>query len=421
MKIQDNYADGKILWFNDFYLEDDRMFFSAGNFNALYEFLIKEDKLQFLGTFKDENLLCKQLYGKIHRYKDKLIFTPLSAENIAIYDLKNKEFKAIPLPSPKIPCGFEGKFLNSVLLDNRLLMFPGRFYCVVEYNLDSDEVLVHDDWYNKCVKRWGKRSYLLFSYDMVKVGENIFLPSALNSGVFQYCLNENKYDFIDVICECKNLSTLAYDEEHFWSTTDDGKLLIMKDNGTIIECIDIYAVYGECGPFYRSIYEDGYLWLFLSQKSKIIKINCDNYIGEYEVLEFSEEEKTYSNLEYHTVNFVERKNGKIIFMSRANRELLYINNRTVNKYMDHIADTSMYSEKEVKEIDLYKINVEYANKKNLYFHEQNNVILHEKTSSADSLGFLLEEVDRKKSGEDNKDNSHSGKKVGESVYENCCN
>lgn len=42
VRLQDNYPDGNILWFNDFYLDEDRIIFSAGNFNGLYEYFISE-------------------------------------------------------------------------------------------------------------------------------------------------------------------------------------------------------------------------------------------------------------------------------------------------------------------------------------------------------------------------------------------
>lgn len=411
MKIEDNYPGGKVLWFNDFYLDESRVFFSAGNFNGLYEYLIKENKLNFLGTFKNESILGRQLYGKIHRYKDKLIFTPLSAENIAIYDLKDKTFEAVPLPLPKVPCGFEGKFLNSVMFNNKLFMFPGRFYCIVEYNFDSGDLWIHDDWYDECIKKWEKRSYLLFSYDMVKTGNEVFLPSALNSGIFKYCFNENQYDFINVSYKCKTLSTLAYDGEYFWSATDNGKLLIIKDNGTIIEDIDIYLTYGECGLFNRSIYDNGYLWLFLSQQSKIIKINCCNFKKEFEVIRFSEEEKEYTNLEYHTVNFIERKNNEIFFMARSNRELKYIHNGNIYDYIDNIVDTSGYSEKDVNAIDLYRAHIEYASKENLYFYKKNDIILFERTAFSDTLDFMLEEMNMRGNETIDKCNLNAGRKI----------
>ncbi len=415
MKIQDNYPEGNILWFNDFYLNDNRMFFSAGNFNGLFEYLINEKKLYFLGNFKNEGLLNMQLYGKIHKYKNKLIFTPMSADNIAVYDIKEKTFSAIHLPLPKIPCGFEGKFLNSVVVEDKIIMFPGRFYCIVEYNINSEELQIHDEWYDECIKRWGKRSYLLFSYDMVKIGNDIFLPSALTSGIFKYCLTENKYEFIDIPYKCKCLSTLAYDGEYFWSVTDDGKLLILKNNGLILKKIDVYITYGERGLVHRSVYDNGYIWLFFSQQSKIIKIKCYDCENEYEVIKYSEKEKEYTNLEYHAVDFVEKKKSDIFFMSRSSRDLKYIRNDKLNNYINYIIDTSGYCEKEVKGIDLYRANIEYANKINLYFHTQNNVILYEKTVFKDTLEFLLRETSRRIDMIENGVCLNFGKKIYQSI------
>lgn len=183
MKIQDSYPSGNVLWFNDFYYEDNKLIFSAGNFNGLYEYLIKENKLTFLGTFKNENIFVKQLYGKVHRYKDKLIFTPLSAENIAAYDLK-----------------------------------------------DNEELAIHDDWYSECIGRWGERSYLLFNFDMVNIHNEVYLPSAQHNGLFKYSLDRNKYELIEIPCEYTSITTVTFDEECSWCSANNGKLLKLNEN-----------------------------------------------------------------------------------------------------------------------------------------------------------------------------------------------
>lgn len=417
MKIQDNYPEGNVLWFNDYYSDEKKMIFSAGNFNGLYEYLIKDKKLLFLGNFKNESVLNKQLYGKIHKYKNKLIFTPMTADHIGIYDLEEKTFSAVHLPLPKIPCGFEGKFLNSVIVEDRVFMFPGRYYCIIEYNINSKELQIHDEWYDECINRWGKRSYLLFSYDMVEIGNEVFLPSALASGIFKYSLTENSFEFIDVPHKCKNISTLTHDGENFWLVTDDGKLLILKDNGVLVKEIDIYLTYGEKGLLHRSVYSSGYIWLFFSQESKIIKIKCCNFEKEYEVIKYSEKEKEYTNLEYHAVDFVQKKDNDIIFMSRSNRDLKCIHYGNINNFMNHFVDTSGYSEKEVKGTDLYRSNIEYASRRNLYLHIKKDVTLLERTAISDTLEFLLEEKEQQR--DVNADKFYLN--IGTKIYKNCMN
>ena len=77
MKIRDNYPDGKMFWFNDFYNDGENIFFSVGNFNGLYMYSLKDNRLLRLGRFKDEGLLGKQLYGDVYRFQNQLIFIPV--------------------------------------------------------------------------------------------------------------------------------------------------------------------------------------------------------------------------------------------------------------------------------------------------------------------------------------------------------
>lgn len=392
MKIEDNYPSGNILWFNDFYFEDNKIIFSVGNFNGLYKYNINEKNLEFIGNFKNENILMKQLYGKVHRYKDKLVFTPLGAENIGIYDLKSGMFESILLPFPKVSCGFEGKFLNSVIYDNKLFLFPGRVPYIAEYNFEKEKLIIHDNWYGEYNNKWGKKSSLLFGYDMVIIRDEIFLPSAHHNGLFRYCLKENMYEFIEIPCECKNIFTLAYDGEYFWCSTNNGKLLKLNVNGRISEEIDIFSTYGVKGIFAYSVYDDGYLWLFLSQTSIVVKISSDDFVKDFEIIRYSQEEKEYTNLEYNTINFIKKMNNRIFFMSRCNREIKCICNAAIENYLEHIMDTTEYIETNIETEDVYKAFIHYTERGNFYRHEKYEIALVEQTKSSETLNFLLNEI-----------------------------
>ena len=97
----------------------------------------------------------------MYKYQNKLVFIPLSAVNIGVYDLTNNKFESIDLPFPKMPCGFECKFLNSTIFNGKVFMFPGYASYIIELDLASMKVIVHDDWYRQYIGRWGKKSNLL--------------------------------------------------------------------------------------------------------------------------------------------------------------------------------------------------------------------------------------------------------------------
>lgn len=393
MKIKNNYPNGEVLWFHDFYLLDNNIIFSAGNFNALYEYSMEEKKLKLLGHFKNENILEKQLYGKIYKYFNELTFIPLGADNIAIYNLDNGKFDFLPLPIPNKSCGVECKFLNSIKFNKKIFMFPGYASYILEYNLEKKELIVQDNWYDDYINKWGKRSFLLFNYDMVVISNDIYLPSEQHNGLFKYSLDNNKYEFIEIDGRFNKVLTLTFDGKYLWCTTDSKKLLKMDKQGNIVDEIDLSHNCKKEDFFVRSIYDNGYLWIFISQQSVVLKIDCSNPVNNYEFIRYAQNEKSYTNLEYHAVNFVEKKNNKIIFMARTDRKLNYISNRgEIDSYLERIVDTTGYSEKNINSIEMYKLNLEIKNRENKYFKEKRSIAFLEQTEFSETIKFLKEEI-----------------------------
>lgn len=392
MRIQDIYPNGSMLWYNDFYLDSGKLIFSAGNFNGLYEYSIIEKKLKFIGNFINEGILSQQLYGKVNKYKQKLIYAPLAAENIALYDLESGKFGSIKLPRPKVACGYESKFLNSIMFDNKIYMFPGYAPYIAECNLEREKVNVFDSWYDEYMKKWGKESYLLFNYDLVMIENQIYLPSAQHSGLFRYVLDRNQFQFIEVQCNCQFISTIAYDGQRFWCSTNSGKLLILETDGTIIDEVDISLTYGHKGAFTYSVYENGHLWLFLSQESMILKINCNNYKHDFLTIRYSQYEKEYTNFEYHTVDFVEKKKDAVYFMSRSDREVKRISGGEVTGVIEGIHDVTGFSAKEIRGSDFYKAYQEQMRRKAFFCSQKYETLMEEKTAFSETISFLIEEM-----------------------------
>ncbi|MBD5492122.1 MAG: hypothetical protein HDR16_08425 [Lachnospiraceae bacterium] len=371
MKIYENYPDGKMLWFNDFYNDGDSIFFSAGNFNGLYKYSLKGNGLQRLGEFKDEFFLEKQLYGSAFRFENQLIFVPLSAYSIGIFNLENESFESVPLPVPKAEGGIECKFLNSVLYNNSIFAFPGYATYIIEYDINNKKIIVHDEWYGEFINRWEKRSNLLFHFDMVQINDMVYIPSAQYNGWFQYCLSKNTYMFMEVLSINERINTLCYDGKYLWSTTEK-KVIILNLDGTIVDQIDICAVYGVKGSFYHSVFDNGYLWLFFSQSSEALKIACSHYKEKFEIVQYCALEKRYTNYEYHAIDFIKKKKDGYCFLCRGNRILYKIVGGDAVKWLDAIEDTTDYSEQAIADVNILMEAMRYQDRTDAFLHRRNN-------------------------------------------------
>lgn len=420
MKLQDNYPDGRVLWFNDFYLEDNRMFFSAGNFNGLYEYSLTDKKVSFLGKFKDEYSLSKQLYGNVYKFENQLIFTPMSANSIGIYDLDKKDFETIALPMPEDACGYECKFLNSVIYKNSFFAFPGYSAYIIEYDIKEKKLKIHKSWYNEFLRRFKKKSNLLFNFDFVQINDAVYLPSEQYTGIFKYCLSDNTYEFIEILGICEHIHTLSYDGEHIWCSTNN-KLLILSLDGKLIEKIDILTTYGVEGDFYHSIYHEGYLLLFACQTSTVLRVDCINYKTKFKVIRYYKEEKKYTNYEYHAVNFVKKKSDKVTFMCRGDRTIQSIVDGNIEKYSDAIVDTTGYAERNVGVDEIYIEGNAYDEKREKYMHiNDKNIaernVFYERTLVHETMEFMLNIIEVPKIERQSFSVSSIGEKIYRSIY-----
>lgn len=392
MKIRDNYPDGKMFWFNDFYNDGENIFFSVGNFNGLYMYSLKDNRLLRLGRFKDEGLLGKQLYGDVYRFQNQLIFIPLSAFSIGIFNLENESFESVVLPVPKTEGGIESKFLNSVLYKDSIFAFPGYATYIIEYNINTKKITIHDDWYEEYINRWEKQSSLLFHFDMAQISDMVYIPSAQYNGWFQYCLSDNSYAFIEIKNISERINTLAYDGRYFWCSTNCS-LAILDLNGDIVDLIGIDNVYGVQGNFYHSAYDKGNLWLFSSQSSKALRISCNRYKEEFEIIQYCAKEKSYTSYEYHSIDFLKRKNEEYFFLCRGNRTLYKIDDENIEKYLEAIEDTTEYSGKNVSDIEIYIEEMLYQQKADKYLHRSvfENAVPFEKgnDSHAEDIGTRI--------------------------------
>lgn len=81
----------------------------------------------------------KMSYGLVECVKDKLYFIPRNETKIFIYSLKNKKAVSLNL---KI---FDGRcekplFRSCCKMENRLVLIPGRYPCIIEINTITDEI-----------------------------------------------------------------------------------------------------------------------------------------------------------------------------------------------------------------------------------------------------------------------------------------
>lgn len=111
----------------------------AISFNGLIKIDLETRIMELVTQIPGEDLFGIRLYGDILHYRNKLILIPMSAKEIAIFDIDSYEFKKIPID---VSMGTKSKlykndckFCKGILYDNYVYLLSCSFPAIIKMDL----------------------------------------------------------------------------------------------------------------------------------------------------------------------------------------------------------------------------------------------------------------------------------------------
>lgn len=131
--IFDMFDDGEYLWFTSI------------EYNALFKMSKRTFQVDYIGSFPGEEMYGYRLYTTINEWNDKLFFTPCSACEIGVYDMRNKRFEKINIgilrsDNDLLKAKYAKKFVSSFLYNNALILIPCCYDNIIIYDIVTGEV-----------------------------------------------------------------------------------------------------------------------------------------------------------------------------------------------------------------------------------------------------------------------------------------
>lgn len=131
--IFDMFDDGEYLWFTSI------------EYNALFKMSKRTFQADYVGSFPDEEMYGYRLYTTINEWNGKLFFTPCSACEIGVYDMKNKHFEKINIGIVRsdndfLKAKYAKKFVSGFLYNNTLILIPCCYDNIIVYDIITGEV-----------------------------------------------------------------------------------------------------------------------------------------------------------------------------------------------------------------------------------------------------------------------------------------
>ncbi|MBR1470030.1 MAG: hypothetical protein IJ600_00145 [Lachnospiraceae bacterium] len=283
----------------------EKLYCVCNEFNALVRYDCLKRKNEFVGRIPDEQLYAKSLFSKIIHYDDKMVFIPLFAQKIWIYDYINNEWQGIEIENPD--CG--DKFMQAVVCGNVVYILPYKYNKMLKLNLSNYELEYVEIDEPKCELE--KKIY--FRSDIVIKNNRIYAAYGSGDYVFEFDLVSEKCNWVRIGTGCSGYSGIAWDGRRFWlaSRTEEKPIKVYSWDNTIYNEIEVED-YGN--EFVRGIfYDDGHV--FLRKNTRTIEIDINS-------LEVSSEDKeAYFFLKKDDIYSALTYNGKYVYYDDRKKEI----------------------------------------------------------------------------------------------------
>lgn len=136
----------------DMFDDGERLWFTSIEYNALFKMSKRTFCVEYVGSFPDEETYGNRLYTSINEHNGKLFFTPCTAHEIGIYDMRNEYFekKSIGISRDdndlqKIK--YAKKFVSGFIYNNALILIPCCYDRIIIYDIISGRVSSKTDMF----------------------------------------------------------------------------------------------------------------------------------------------------------------------------------------------------------------------------------------------------------------------------------
>lgn len=211
-------------------IDTEGFWFTLSNSSGLFH-CNKDGKVECKANIFEKESGEERLFSSIKKYKDQIIFVPLFAKNIYIYNTVTSDIMKVPFKmqvrKKDIPYNNIHHFMASVIYDGKIYMLPHKYPAIVEMDINTYEIKYYDDWVEKLTPYIKDDKDIYCRKDFCQRENVIYIPFCCANVILMF-------DLITKISKIMNISDI---EEGFSSivTKEDGFLLSARNTSTIYE------------------------------------------------------------------------------------------------------------------------------------------------------------------------------------------
>ncbi len=170
--------------FNDAVIWQDEAWFFSNDFNGLYSVDLSSQEIKFRGQVPFEPRTEHHLYSSLVIWENKIYLVPSRAKKMAVYDMAAERFEQMDLIDKDEYQLFYGNFLYG----SNLFLFHLFDAKILKIDLKSKEIMVIDEWIDKAMPYFFRKSGANFSYfrkQLVCREGKIYIPFCYANAVLE--------------------------------------------------------------------------------------------------------------------------------------------------------------------------------------------------------------------------------------------
>ena len=194
---------------HDFILKNGIIYFSTLNYNGLYTYDLKNEKLNFIAHFPNERIDKRHIHGATVCVNQKVYFIPMNGCYIGVYDIKKNKVYNIALN--KIPQEIYSKFYGAIVRENKIILIPCRVHYIVEIDVITEEITYYEEWF-KLLNLEKDCNEMLVKNAFYIINEKLYLGFLLKSFLIEISLIDYSVKKIEIE-GMGGFVDLSYDED----------------------------------------------------------------------------------------------------------------------------------------------------------------------------------------------------------------
>lgn len=258
---------------------DNYLYAMLRKINAFIKIDLGDGSVCFIGSVPNEKIVKDRLYSDLVYFNGKIYFVPLSADEIAVYDIKNDIFEKIPFADNKTIYNSkifkkDYKFSKGLVKENYVYFFSCTYPAILKLNIKTNCIEYVTNWVKAVENKitYFNDGYMRsFFYDD---NLSIYFPMCCENFIMKYDLSTDECLLYEVGNTENSYSDIVFYKNNYYISSKNGHNVIKTDNkfNVIFHYEDTKMVTSK-----MELYCDG-IYMYLNDKNRITKITSDDNV-----------------------------------------------------------------------------------------------------------------------------------------------